>query len=57
VSDWKCKADPCGVVPSDCGWPDCGCDPNVQRVIKGLQEQGWRVIHPDDVEVIKNIIA
>jgi len=43
LKGWRCKADPSGVVPSDCAWPSCGCDPHVERVIRGLQESGWTV--------------
>lgn len=42
VFSWRCKA---GSLPSgdiqDCDWPNCGCDPHVDRVIEDLVEQGW----------------
>ena len=49
MTEWKCSADPHAVVPSDCNWPHCGCDPNVERVITGLQECGYAIIEPNDV--------
>ena len=49
MTEWKCSADPHAVVPSDCNWPHCGCDPNVERVIMGLQECGYAIIEPNDV--------
>jgi Lar family restriction alleviation protein len=39
--DWRCAANPHGVVPQDCDWPNCGCDPHAERVIFGLVECGW----------------
>jgi hypothetical protein len=38
---WKCKANPRAVVPEDCNWPHCGCDPHAGRVMQGLIENGW----------------
>jgi hypothetical protein len=38
---WKCKAQPTADPPQDCGWPDCGCDPNIDKVMGGLLEIGW----------------
>ncbi len=45
-SQWKCTAAPRAAEPVDCGWPDCGCDPNVERVVTGLRECGWTVQPP-----------
>ena len=38
---WKCGAQPHAADPQDCDWPHCGCDPDAQRVMQGLMEQGW----------------
>jgi hypothetical protein len=40
-STWQCKANPRSVVPEDCNWPYCGCDPQAGRVMQGLIECGW----------------
>lgn len=44
--DWKCKAQPTADPPQDCGWPDCGCDPNIEKIIDGLQECGYTITPP-----------
>lgn len=42
---WKCGAQdaPAFSEPTDCNWPECGCDPHVERIVAGLQECGWTV--------------
>ncbi len=38
---WKCKANRTADPPQDCDWPHCGCDPNAEKVIEALIEEGW----------------
>lgn len=57
MTEWKCSADPYAVVPSDCNWPHCGCDPNVERVMCGLRECGYKIIEPDDILHLPEEIA
>jgi hypothetical protein len=38
---WACKARNQLPDPQDCDWPYCGCDPQAQRVIDTLIEEGW----------------
>jgi hypothetical protein len=43
---WRCAANPLAAVPQDCEWPNCGCDPRVDRVIAALRESGWNIDPP-----------
>lgn len=45
--DWKCSAQPRAAIPTDCNWPNCGCDPHAERVMEGLREAGW--MDPDQI--------
>lgn len=45
-ASWKCRARPHAIVPEDCNWPFCGCDPHVDKIIDALIECGWRPPEP-----------
>lgn len=36
-----------GGILQDCGRPGCGCDPHVERVAEGLEEQGFIIAPPE----------
>ncbi len=38
---WRCKANPCADPPQDCDWPNCGCDPKMEGIMRSLIEAGW----------------
>ena len=42
--EWTCKAQPRAAVPTDCDWPNCGCDPAASKVIESLGEKGLMVV-------------
>ena len=44
--EWTCKVRHAGTTdpPQDCDWPWCGCDPQADRILAALQEEGLRVI-------------
>lgn len=46
---FTCKAKPTVDPPQDCGWPECGCDPGFEPVVKGLQEAGWLIEAPTNM--------
>ncbi len=52
IEQWTCAASKpnyFGGDPQDCHWPHCGCDPNVDRVISGLEECGYEIIKPKSI--------
>lgn len=47
-SAWDCAARKQSLPePTDCNWPTCGCDPNADKVISALEEQGFGSPAPD----------
>lgn len=46
AAKWRCRAQPGRTPddPPDCGWPFCGCDTHVDKVLEAISENGLAVV-------------